>query len=202
MLAIKLAGVVDIEASHELLHVSAFIQTADARHLASGRTGDATRNQTAAVWNEEVLLPISNEEAPSASSLLLELRGSAAVADDSNLGGASEGIVGFATVEWSEIKSHAADQGWATELRLLSASGQPLGAKLFARLLLSDAAAASKHMKELKQNLSDAMTTVAREKAATNSAFEAQERMLANMRAQLGLKLRQGTSKMECVQGC
>ena len=151
MLAIKLAGVTGVEPSHDVLHVSAFIQTADARHLAAGRTGDATHNGTAAVWNEEVLLPVSNEDAPSASSVLLELRGG---------GGASstvaDGVLGFATIEWAEVKSHAGDSGWGVELPLLSASGKALGAKLLARLLYTDAAGAATYLRDLKGALADA----------------------------------------------
>ena len=62
-LAVKIAGAagVPFDDPGTELHVSAFLQSRDARHLAAARTGSATRQGDAAVWNEELLLQMSTE---------------------------------------------------------------------------------------------------------------------------------------------
>ena len=139
MLTIKIAGATNVqEGSPDELHVSAFIQTRKARHLASARTRSVTRNGSVAFWNEEVLLPVSNEDAPSASSVVLELRGGGG----SETGGlTTQGIVGYAKIEWEQVKSNTTEHGWGISQQLLSASGEVLyhtkAVKLTARFLFS-----------------------------------------------------------------
>lgn len=43
MLAIKVVGTVDVDVPSTELHVSAYVQTSDARHLASAKTKPASQ---------------------------------------------------------------------------------------------------------------------------------------------------------------
>ena len=193
MLALKVVGALGVEApSQEEIHVSCFLQTTDARHVASARTGAATRAGAAAVWNEELLLPIATEATSSVSSVLLELRsGGSQKAGNTSAGN----IMGFATIEWSAIFANAKGQGWAIEPQLLSASGASIGGKLLLRALFTDAAASAAKLRDLKAALSDSMSTASKERMALAAAGEAQERQLAATRSTLGLKLRNVTMR-------
>ena len=201
MLALKVVGALGVEHNPaEELHVSCFLQTNDARHVASARTGAATRAGSAAVWNEELLLPIATDAASSVASVLLELRSGPAdgskKAEDRSAGAAASGsIVGFATIEWSAIYANASGDGWAVEPPLLSASGTSLGGKLLVRLLFTDAAANAQKLRELKAQLSDAMSTASKERMALSAATEQQVKQLAQTRSQLGLKLHTVTTR-------
>ena len=151
------------------------------------------------MWNEELLLPIATEATSSVASVLLELRSGSADASKSksNPGDrASAGsIVGFATIEWSAVHKNATGTGWAVEPPLLSASGASLGGKLLVRLLFTDAAASAQQLRVLKSQLSEAMSTASKERMALSAAAEEQQKQLAVMRAQLGLKLRTVTTR-------
>ena len=191
MLAVKIAGAVGVNVDDAAeLHVSAFLQSHDARHIAAARTGAATRASGSAVWNEELLLQMSTETSSSVSSVLLELR-----TGDAGGPAGTGGVLGFATLEWKDVATHATSHGWAIEPPLLSASGAPLGARLLVRLLFTDAAAAANNLRELKSALADAMSTTSKERSALTAASETHKLQLAQARTQLGLKLRLVTQR-------
>ena len=187
-LAVKVAGVSGLPVDDNELHLSAFLQSRDARHLSAARTGAATRQGDAAVWNEELLLQMSTEATSTVNSVLLELRSGSS--DPTKESTSSAGILGFATIEWSDISAHATGHGWAVEPELLSGTGAPLGAKLFVRLLFTDTSSAAAELRDLKSALSDAMSTQTKERSALQATAEGHERQLAQARAELGLKLR------------
>ena len=109
MLAVKIAGAVGVNVDDAAeLHVSAFLQSHDARHIAAARTGAATRASGSAVWNEELLLQMSTETSSSVSSVLLELR-----TGDAGGPAGTGGVLGFATLEWKDVATHATSHGWA-----------------------------------------------------------------------------------------
>ena len=179
-LALKVVGALDVDAGNEL-HVSAHLQATDGSRLASVRTsGEATLLQgTGAMWNEELVLPVSTEAAPSIASVLLELQS-----------GRDSATLGYVVLEWAAVRQHAVGDGWAVEPALVSGHGLPLGGRLLVRLLYTDVAGAASRLRDLKSQVADAMSAAAKERSALSVASVEQERQLAAARAQNALRLR------------
>jgi len=189
-LAVKVVGALNIEASYEAFHVVVHLQAADGRHLASVRTGNAAEVApgAGAMWNEELVLPISNDAGSEVASVLFELQGGSA--RDS----AAHGI-GSAAIDWPTVCTNAVGDGWATEPPLLAAHGVPNGSRLLVRLLHVDAAASAAKLKQLKAQVSEAISVTGRERQALLSAATEHTRQLSSTRTQLTLKLRTVSQK-------
>ena len=113
------------------VHISAF--TRPGRAASSVSAASTGVNRATAVWDarrnprtdRSCLKSARRPVETSTAQVRVERGASSTVAD---------GVLGFATIEWAEVKSHAGDSGWGVELPLLS-GGKPSCHQLLARLL-------------------------------------------------------------------